>query len=101
MKRRELHCTWHHGVTCMQNGTLHLVQMVLPGTEGYDGNQVVPIGSFCTVSALYSWSEHEGAMETKHSALGSKRRPKPAHPEKRPLQATRQPRRSLDPRSTA
>lgn len=100
MKRRELHCTYHSGVVCMANGTLHLVQMVLPGTEGYDGEQVVPVGSFCTVSSLAAWCADQGTVGAQKNAFSATRRPKPAHPENRPLQATRQPRRSLAPRRT-
>ena len=100
MKARELKCTWHRGVICMQHGTLHVAQLLVPGAAGYDGETVVPVGSFCTISALYSWCEAQGAMDSQRNAMGAKRRPRPAHPDKRPLVATRQPRRSLDPRSS-
>ena len=84
----------------MANGTLHLTQLVVPGTEGYDGEAVVPVGSFCTTSALMSWCAAEGAMGSQRNAMGATRRPRPAHPENRPtVDATRRPRQSLAPRS--
>ena len=97
MKRRELHCTWHKTAECMQNGMLVVQQapsaVVLDSSATVD--DLVPVGLFCTTSALMSWCQAEGAMDSQRNAMGAKRRPRPAHPENRP---TVQNRRSLSPR---
>jgi hypothetical protein len=101
VKAPELHCTFHQGVTCMANGTLHLVQMVLPGTEGYDGSTVVPVGSFCTISALMAWCDRQGAIPgARPGDLRARRPGGRAHRDQRPTveQATRRPRKSLSPK---
>jgi hypothetical protein len=96
----------------MANGVLHLQQSLIKGTkEAEEAIEVwgpeaaegpgafrIEIGHFCTIHALYSWIKAEGAMDTQRNAMGSKRRPKPAHPELRPEVATRRPRASLAPR---
>lgn len=112
MKSPELKCAFHQGVICMQYGTLHLQQAVIPGTKehadavvvwgeeaGYGPNAFrTEIGHFCTISALYSWLKAQGAMETQRNAMEARRRPRPANPEDRPTVAQRRPRRSLVPR---
>lgn len=113
MKAPELKCTWHKGVICMANGKLHLQQSLLPGTKDYveavkiwgpeaaEGPHpfLMEVGWFCTIHALMSWCQAQGAMDTQRNAMGATRRGRPAHPENRPLVATRQPRWDLNPRS--
>ena len=112
MKSPEIHCTWHQGVTCMANGTLHLQQSVIPGTPEYESATEVwgkeagegtgafrtEIGHFCTIHALHSWLLAQGAMETPKGAMNAKRPGggrKTA--EQRPTVAQRKPRASMKP----
>jgi hypothetical protein len=109
VKAPELKCTYHQGVICMTNGTLHLQQAVIPGTKEYtDAVEVwgpeageganafrTEVGHFCTIHALYSWCKAQGAMEAQRNAMEAKRRPPPANPEARPTVAQRRSRPSL------
>jgi hypothetical protein len=111
MKAPEIHCTFHKGIVCMANGTLHLQQAVIPGTDAYDeatkvwgieagegpGAFRTEVGHFCTIHALYSWLEAQGAMKGRPGDMTARRPGSRKNADQRPVVATRRPRASLKP----
>lgn len=109
MKHPELKCTYHKGITCMGYGVLFVQQSLIPGTKEYEETTTVwgpeagegphpfrmELGQFCTVSALMSWCQAEGAMHTPRNAMEAKRRPPPRNPDARPTVPQRRQRPSL------